>query len=37
MWATREQMRALSEHAMSVVKRGRADPKSNGYMIYYWT
>jgi uncharacterized repeat protein (TIGR03847 family) len=37
MWATREQVRALSEYAQSVVKRGRADPKTNGYMIYYWT
>jgi uncharacterized repeat protein (TIGR03847 family) len=37
MWATREQVRALSEHVPSVVKKGRADPKTNGYMIYYWT
>lgn len=37
VWATREQMRALSEHSLNVVKRGRADPKTNGYMIYYWT
>jgi uncharacterized repeat protein (TIGR03847 family) len=37
MWATREQMRALSEHTHQVVKQGRADPKSNGHMIYYWT
>lgn len=36
-WATREQMRALSEHSHDIVKRGRADPKTNGYMIYYWT
>lgn len=37
MWATREQMRALSEYAQSVVSKGRADPKTNGFMIYYWT
>lgn len=37
MWATREQMRALSKHALHVVKQGRADPKSNGHLIYYWT
>ncbi len=37
MWATREQMHLLSEHTESVVKKGRADPKTNGYMIYYWT
>ena len=36
MFATREQMRALSEHARRLVKQGRADPKSNGFMIYYW-
>jgi uncharacterized repeat protein (TIGR03847 family) len=37
IWATREQMHALSEHAESIVKKGRADPKSNGHLIYYWT
>jgi len=37
MWATGEQMRALSEHTRHVVKQGRADPKSNGHLIYYWT
>jgi uncharacterized repeat protein (TIGR03847 family) len=37
IWATRDQMHALSEHAESVVKKGRADPKSNGHLIYYWT
>ncbi|MBN1201218.1 MAG: DUF3090 family protein [Anaerolineae bacterium] len=37
LWASCEQMRALSEHAMIVVKQGRANPKSNGHMIYYWT
>lgn len=37
LWGTREQMQALSEHAQSVVTKGRANPKSNGYMTYYWT
>jgi uncharacterized repeat protein (TIGR03847 family) len=37
LWATREQMRALGEHAQGVIKKGRADPRSNGYLIYYWT
>jgi len=37
MWGTREQMLALSEHAQFVVQKGRADPKTNGYMTYYWT
>ncbi|MCC6798494.1 MAG: DUF3090 domain-containing protein [Anaerolineae bacterium] len=36
-WGTREQMRALSAHARQVVKQGRADPKSNGHLINYWT
>lgn len=35
LWASREQMRALSEHADYVVKQGRADPKSNGHLINY--
>ena len=37
MWCSRAQMRALSEHAMKTVKAGRADPKQNGQLIYYWT
>lgn len=37
MWATREQVHALSEYAQTVVRKGRADPKTNGYMLYYWT
>jgi uncharacterized repeat protein (TIGR03847 family) len=37
MWCSREQMRALSLHAMETVKAGRADPKQNGRLIYYWT
>jgi uncharacterized repeat protein (TIGR03847 family) len=37
LWATREQVRALAEHARNVVKQGRADPRTNGHLIYYWT
>lgn len=37
IWSTREQMKALSAHAQAVVKKGRANPKSNGFMTYYWT
>lgn len=37
LWATREQIRALAEHTRRVVRQGRADPKTNGYLIYYWT
>lgn len=37
MWGTREQYKALSEHALGVVEAGRADPRENGYVIYYWT
>jgi hypothetical protein len=37
MWCSREQMRALSVHAMDTVKSGRPDPKQNGRLIYYWT
>jgi uncharacterized repeat protein (TIGR03847 family) len=36
-WGTRQQMRALSMHAMEVVRQGRADPRSNGRLLYYWT
>ena len=34
---TREQMRALSLHAMDTVKSGRPDAKQNGRIIFYWT
>jgi uncharacterized repeat protein (TIGR03847 family) len=37
IWCTREQMRTLSKHAMEMVKAGRADPKQNGRLVYYWT
>jgi uncharacterized repeat protein (TIGR03847 family) len=37
MWCNRDQMRALSLQAMSTVQSGRADPKQNGRLVYYWT
>lgn len=37
IWGTREQMRALSLHTMTVVRSGRADPRQNGRLVYYWT
>jgi len=36
-WSTRQQMRALSLYTLDVVRQGRADPKSNGRLLYYWT
>jgi uncharacterized repeat protein (TIGR03847 family) len=37
MWCNRAQMRALSLQAISMVQSGRADPKQNGRLVYYWT
>jgi uncharacterized repeat protein (TIGR03847 family) len=37
MWCSRDQMTALGEHALSTVQAGRADPKQNGRLVYYWT
>jgi uncharacterized repeat protein (TIGR03847 family) len=37
LWGSREQYRALSDHTLSVVDQGRADPRQNGHVIYYWT
>jgi uncharacterized repeat protein (TIGR03847 family) len=37
MWCDRTQMRALSLQAISMVQSGRADPRQNGRVIYYWT
>src|SRR5439155_10955468 len=36
-WGSRQQMRALTTYTMDVVRQGRADPKSNGRLLYYWT
>ncbi len=35
-WGSRQQMRALSQHAMDVVRQGRPDPRQNGNIVYYW-
>jgi uncharacterized repeat protein (TIGR03847 family) len=37
MWCSRDQMRTLSAHTLEVVQAGRADPKQNGRLTYYWT
>lgn len=37
LWCDRIQMRALCEHAISTVQSGRADPRQNGRVVYYWT
>jgi uncharacterized repeat protein (TIGR03847 family) len=36
-WGSREQMRALAIQASDIVSQGRADPKQNGRLTYYWT
>jgi uncharacterized repeat protein (TIGR03847 family) len=36
-WVSRQIMRALSTYTLDVVRQGRADPKSNGRILYYWT
>jgi uncharacterized repeat protein (TIGR03847 family) len=37
LWCSRDQMRALSMHAIETVDAGRANPKQNGRLVYYWT
>jgi len=37
MWCHRRQMRALSQQALSTVQAGRADPRQNGRVVYYWS
>lgn len=37
IWCNRDQMRALSAQAMETVQAGRANPKQNGRLVYYWT
>ncbi len=37
LWCSRPQMRALSLHALETVQAGRADPRQNGHVVYYWT
>lgn len=36
IWCTRHQVFALSQRAMKTVESGRADPKQNGRLVYYW-
>jgi hypothetical protein len=36
IWCTRQQILALSYRAMKTVEAGRADPKQNGRLVYYW-
>jgi len=37
LWCSRQQMRMLCEYSLEVVKSGRADPKQNGRLVYYWS
>jgi uncharacterized repeat protein (TIGR03847 family) len=37
LWCSRQQMRNLSAHTLEVVQSGRADPRQNGRLVYYWT
>ncbi len=36
-WGSRDLFDALCQHTQEVVEAGRADPKSNGHIIHYWT
>src|SRR5258707_14835532 len=36
LWCKRDQMALLCEQALEVVNSGRADPKQNGRLVYYW-
>lgn len=36
-WCSKEQMLALSIQAKTTVQAGRADPRMNGRLVYYWT
>ena len=37
LWCNRRQMRALSSQASDSARSGRADPRQNGRVIYYWS
>jgi len=37
LWCKRDQMALLCEHTLEVVNSGRADPKQNGRLVYYWS
>ena len=37
LWCSRSQMRALSARAAESAQSGRADPRQNGRVVYYWS
>lgn len=37
LWCSRKQMKLLCDYTLEVVKSGRADPKQNGRLVYYWS
>ena len=37
LWCSRSQMRALASQASDSARSGRADPRQNGRVIYYWS
>lgn len=37
LWCSRSQMRALISQASDSAQSGRADPRQNGRVIYYWS
>lgn len=37
LWCNRSQMRALGTQASDSARSGRADPRQNGRVVYYWS
>lgn len=37
LWCNRSQMRVLSSRAAESAQSGRADPRQNGRVVYYWS
>lgn len=37
LWCNRRQMRELSSQASNCAQSGRADPRQNGRVVYYWS
>ncbi len=37
LWCNRRQMRELSSQASDCAQSGRADPRQNGRVVYYWS
>ncbi|MDD9954654.1 MAG: DUF3090 family protein [Anaerolineaceae bacterium] len=37
LWCNRRQMRQLSSQASDCAQSGRADPRQNGRVVYYWS